>query len=149
MISLGQFIATGKPVADLGKTVREDFLEGVSGRLYLDSFYIIDHEGGYRLEIEGDEWDEPADRLRAQEDRLYDWARESGFFDGPCAPTAPTCADYRRLADDAARRLEWAEAADLWGKAIAAYPGDGGQLGGLDRARMTHQRDACLGMIGQ
>jgi hypothetical protein len=149
MISLGQFIATGAPCSDLGAVIREEFLEGQSGRLYLGTFYIMDHEGGYRLEVEGDEWNAPAESLNILETALYEWARESGFFEGEHAHTAPTCADYRRDATEAARRLEWQSAADLWDKAIISYPGDGGQLGGLDRARMAERRDACLGMVGK
>jgi hypothetical protein len=54
-----------------------------------------------------------------------------------------TTAEYRNAAIELEAALKWAEAAEAWDKAIAAYPTARPGLADLDKARMTARRDAC------
>jgi hypothetical protein len=49
----------------------------------------------------------------------------------------------RQAAENAEKRLAWAEAAELWRQAIDNYPSSGA-LAELDKRKMTARMDACL-----
>lgn len=62
--------------------------------------------------------------------------------------TKMTTAELRQMASDAARRCDWATAADLWDQAITNYPGTGA-MADHDKANLTRKRDAARGMMAQ
>ena len=73
-MTLAEFAATGRDVADLGAEIEGMDLEGLPGRIY-------SHEGGLFIQREGDGWylilgrDEFAGTLADLEPRLFEWAR--------------------------------------------------------------------------
>jgi len=54
-----------------------------------------------------------------------------------------TTAQYRELARQAEKDLDWTEAAYCWGCAVEAYPNPMGALAQLDLANMTARRDSA------
>jgi hypothetical protein len=70
MLTIEQFRASGRNVADLGPILSDDCFDGSPGRVYLSSFYICGTEGDWNLILERDEYQGD---LRDLEVRLYDW----------------------------------------------------------------------------
>lgn len=81
-MTIEQFRATGRDVADLGAEVGEEFFEGLTaGRVYLT-------EGGPYIERDGDKWaltienqSWAGEELAMLEEHLFDWCQTSGHLD--------------------------------------------------------------------
>jgi hypothetical protein len=76
-MTLAQFRASGRDVADLGEEITGMDLEGVPGRIYAHHGgpYIERHGGGWLLTLANDQWDDPLESLEAL---LYEWSVAEG-----------------------------------------------------------------------
>ena len=59
-----------------------------------------------------------------------------------------TTAQFRKMAQDAERELQWTSAAYLWDKAIQSYPSGSGELARLDIEKMTKRMKAARVQAG-
>lgn len=60
---------------------------------------------------------------------------------------AKTVAEYRKLAREAEKNLEWEKAVEYWKLALAAYADVPGELAEADRDKITTAINADEGMI--
>lgn len=89
-LTISQFRATGRDVADLGTVISDLQLDGEAGRVYLECLYIKRWEDGRHgiAPANGPTWlvatdgpDETAGELSDLEARLYLWAMANGYGD--------------------------------------------------------------------
>lgn len=83
VMTFEQFQATGTDCADIGEKLGDEGLQGVAGRIYLDSLYIErwDHpQGPWLTTIENTQ---PCGQLETVERALYKWALGEGYGDAP------------------------------------------------------------------